>query len=136
LDPQGPPAGDRDHRCGRGLGHGDGGTRHHVAALAGGDLSGHRRGCPHRGRRLFLHRPPRGGGGRGGGGAARGRFPPRPRGGPAVADFVQGLVASWTSTTFAVVGGGLLCVVLALVAGWLGPSLRRYDAQAPTVPAG
>ena len=52
-------------------------------------------------------------------------------GGPRIADLVHGLVASWTSTTFAIVGGGLLCVVLALVAGWLGPSLRRYDAQAP-----
>jgi MFS family permease len=52
-------------------------------------------------------------------------------GGPRVADLVHGVVASLTSTTVAVVGGGLLCVVLALVAGWLGPSLRRYDAMAP-----
>ena len=52
-------------------------------------------------------------------------------GGPRVADLLHGVVASLTSTTVAVVGGGLLCVVLALVAGWLGPSLRRYDAMAP-----
>lgn len=52
-------------------------------------------------------------------------------GGPRLADLLHGVVASMTSTAATVIGGGLLCVVLALMAGWLGPSLRRYDAQAP-----
>ncbi|WP_373298244.1 MFS transporter [Nakamurella endophytica] len=50
-------------------------------------------------------------------------------GGPRVADFVHGLAASATSTEAAVVGGGVLCVLLTLVAGWWGRSLRDYDAR-------
>lgn len=52
-------------------------------------------------------------------------------GGPRLADLVHGVVADATSTQTAVVGGGLLCMVLALVAGWIGRPLRDYDAMAP-----
>jgi MFS family permease len=52
-------------------------------------------------------------------------------GGPRLADLVHGLVADATSIETAVVGGGLLCMALALVAGWIGRSMRRYDAMAP-----
>jgi len=52
-------------------------------------------------------------------------------GGPRLADLVHGVVADATSTTFAVVGGGLLCVVLTLVAGYFGRSLRDYDSRRP-----
>lgn len=51
-------------------------------------------------------------------------------GGPRLADLVHGVVADATSTQTAVVGGGLLCVVLATVAGWIGRSMRGYDAMA------
>jgi MFS family permease len=54
-------------------------------------------------------------------------------GGPRMADLVHGVAASLTSTTVAVIGGGVLCVALALMAGWLGPSLRHYDAVGSTV---
>jgi MFS family permease len=50
-------------------------------------------------------------------------------GGPRLADLVHGLVASWTSTTVAVTGGGIVCVVLVLVVGWWGRSLRAYDSR-------
>jgi MFS family permease len=53
-------------------------------------------------------------------------------GGPRLADLVHGVVADATSTTFAVVGGGLLCVVLTIVAGWFGRPLRDYDSRNPT----
>ena len=53
-------------------------------------------------------------------------------GGPRLADLVHGVVADATSTTVAVVGGGLLCVVLTIVAGWFGRSLRDYDSRSPT----
>lgn len=52
-------------------------------------------------------------------------------GGPRLADLVHGVVADATSTAFAVIGGGLLCVVLTAVAGWFGRSLRDYDSRAP-----
>ncbi len=52
-------------------------------------------------------------------------------GGPRLADLVHGVVADATSVTTAVVGGGLLCVLLALITGWLGRPLRRYDAFGP-----
>lgn len=51
-------------------------------------------------------------------------------GGPRLADLVHGVVADATSTRTAVIGGGLLCVGLALVAGWIGRPLRQYDAMA------
>jgi hypothetical protein len=54
-------------------------------------------------------------------------------GGPRLADLAHGLVADATSLQTAIVGGGLLCVALALVAGWAGRSMRRYDAMAPIV---
>ncbi len=50
-------------------------------------------------------------------------------GGPRLADLVHGLVASATSTTVAVTGGGILTIVLTLVAAVLGRSLWRYDAR-------
>lgn len=53
-------------------------------------------------------------------------------GGPRLADLVHGLVASVTSTAVATAGGGILCVVLVLVAAWLGRSLVRYDSTKPT----
>lgn len=53
-------------------------------------------------------------------------------GGPRLADLVHGVVADATSTTFAVIGGGLLCVVLTVVAGYFGRSLRDYDSRHPT----
>ena len=53
-------------------------------------------------------------------------------GGPRLADLVHGVVADATSTMFAVVGGGLLCVVLTVVAGWFGRSLRDYDSRNPS----
>ncbi len=53
-------------------------------------------------------------------------------GGPRLADLVHGVVADATSTSVAVVGGGLLCVLLTLVAGFFGRSLRDYDSRRPT----
>lgn len=53
-------------------------------------------------------------------------------GGPRLADLVHGVVADATSTQFAVIGGGLLCVVLTLVAGWFGRSMWDYDSRNPT----
>lgn len=53
-------------------------------------------------------------------------------GGPRLADLVHGLVAQATSTTVAVVGGGISTIVLTLVAAALGPSLWRYDARRRT----
>ena len=53
-------------------------------------------------------------------------------GGPRLADLVHGVVADATSTRFAVIGGGLLCVVLTVVAGWLGRPLRDYDSRNPS----
>ncbi len=53
-------------------------------------------------------------------------------GGPRLADLVHGVVADATSTMFAVVGGGLLCVVLTIVAGWFGRPLRDYDSRNPS----
>ena len=50
-------------------------------------------------------------------------------GGPRLADLVHGVVASVTSTQFAVVGGGVLCVIGVFVAALLGRSLWRYDAR-------
>ncbi len=50
-------------------------------------------------------------------------------GGPRLADLVHGLVAQATSTTVAVVGGGISTIVLTLVAAALGPSLWRYDSR-------
>ena len=53
-------------------------------------------------------------------------------GGPRLADLAHGLVASATSTTVATAGGGVLCVLLVLLAGWLGRStLLRYDSRRP-----
>jgi MFS family permease len=51
-------------------------------------------------------------------------------GGPRLADLVDGLAAGATSARTAVIGGGVLCVVWALVAGWIGRPLREYDAMA------
>src|SRR5664279_4164026 len=53
-------------------------------------------------------------------------------GGPRLADLVHGLVAQATSTTVAVVGGGISTIVLTLVAAALGPSLWRYDSRQRT----
>ncbi len=53
-------------------------------------------------------------------------------GGPRLADLVHGVVADATSTMFAVVGGGVLCVVLTIVAGWFGRPLRDYDSRHPS----
>jgi len=53
-------------------------------------------------------------------------------GGPRLADLVHGLVAQATSTTVAVVGGGISTIVLTLAAAALGPSLWRYDSRHPT----
>jgi hypothetical protein len=53
-------------------------------------------------------------------------------GGPRVADLVHGLVASATSTSFAVIAGGLATIVLTLVAALLGRSLWRYDTRVPS----
>ncbi len=50
-------------------------------------------------------------------------------GGPRLADLVHGLVASATSTSFAVIAGGLATIVLTLVAALLGRSLWRYDTR-------
>ncbi len=50
-------------------------------------------------------------------------------GGPRVADLVHGVVASATSTSFAVIAGGLATIVLTLVAALLGRSLWRYDTR-------
>ena len=50
-------------------------------------------------------------------------------GGPRLADLVHGLVASATSTAVATTGGGILAIVLTLLAAVLGRSLWRYDAR-------
>lgn len=52
-------------------------------------------------------------------------------GGPRLADLVHGVAASLTSTSVAIVGGGLICLVLTGVAGWWGRSLRNYDTREP-----
>ena len=57
-------------------------------------------------------------------------------GGPRLADLVHGVAASLTSTTVAITGGGLICLVLTGVAGWWGRSLRDYDDRAPRVGRG
>lgn len=54
-------------------------------------------------------------------------------GGPRLADLVHGVAASATSTAVAVTGGGILCVLLTLIAGWWGRSLREYDSRKPRV---
>jgi len=53
-------------------------------------------------------------------------------GGPRLADLVHGVVADATSTQFAVIGGGVLCVLLTVLAGRLGRSLWNYDSRDPT----
>ena len=53
-------------------------------------------------------------------------------GGPRLADLMHGLLAQATSTTVAVVGGGISTIVLTLVAAALGPSLWRYDSRRRT----
>ncbi len=50
-------------------------------------------------------------------------------GGPRLADLVHGVVADATSTSFAVVAGGLATIVLTLLAALLGRSLWRYDTR-------
>ncbi len=55
-------------------------------------------------------------------------------GGPRLADLVHGVVADATSTSFAVVAGGLATVLLTVVAAALGGSLWRYDARRPPAP--
>jgi len=53
-------------------------------------------------------------------------------GGPRLADLVHGVVADATSTSVAVIGGGLLCAVLTVLAGIFGRSLRDYDSRTTT----
>jgi len=50
-------------------------------------------------------------------------------GGPRLADLAHGLAAGAFGTAAAVTGGGVLVVVLTLVAARLGPSLWRYDTR-------
>ncbi len=50
-------------------------------------------------------------------------------GGPRLADLAHGVVAGLTSTAVAVVGGGILTIVLTLLAALLGRSLWRYDTR-------
>ena len=50
-------------------------------------------------------------------------------GGPRLADLVHGLVAGVYGTAVAVTGGGILVIVLTLLAAKLGPSLWRYDTR-------
>lgn len=54
-------------------------------------------------------------------------------GGPRLADLVHGLLASATSTSFAVVAGGLATLVFTVVAALLGRSLLRYDTRRQTL---
>jgi MFS family permease len=51
--------------------------------------------------------------------------------GPALGNLEAGAVASLVSVPFAVVSGGLACVVGAVAIGALVPAFRRYDAHAP-----
>lgn len=53
-------------------------------------------------------------------------------GGPRVADLVHGVVADATSTTVAVTGGGVLCVLLTVAAALWGRSLVRYTTGPTT----
>ena len=50
-------------------------------------------------------------------------------GGPRLADLAHGLVAGAFGTAVAVAGGGVLVIVLTVVAARLGPSLWRYDTR-------
>ncbi|MGS0685357.1 MFS transporter [Nakamurella sp. GG22] len=50
-------------------------------------------------------------------------------GGPRLADLVHGVVADATSTSFAVIAGGVATIVLTLLAALLGRSLWRYDTR-------
>jgi hypothetical protein len=47
-------------------------------------------------------------------------------GGPRLADVLHGTAAAAVGTRWAVVGGGVLVVVLTLVLAFATPSLRRY----------
>ena len=52
-------------------------------------------------------------------------------GGPRLADLVHGVVADATSTSFAVIAGGIATMVLTVVAAIFGRSLWRYDSRRP-----
>ncbi len=56
-------------------------------------------------------------------------------GGPRLADLVHGVLADATSTSFAVIAGGVATIVLTLLAALLGRSLWRYDTRVHS-PAG
>ncbi len=49
-------------------------------------------------------------------------------GGPRLGDLEAGLVAAWTTPTFSVVSGGLVCIVGAWLTALAYPELRRYRA--------
>ena len=55
-------------------------------------------------------------------------------GGPRVADLLHGLVAEASTTTIAVVGGGIGVVVTVLVVAFVRPALIRYRADDAVTP--
>jgi MFS family permease len=55
-------------------------------------------------------------------------------GGPRLADLVHGVVADATSTSFAVIAGGIGTMVLTVLAAVFGRSLWNYDARRREVP--
>jgi MFS family permease len=52
--------------------------------------------------------------------------------GPSLGNVESGVVATLTSVPFAVVSGGVLCVLGVVAIRWLAPQLDRYDARAPS----
>jgi hypothetical protein len=54
-------------------------------------------------------------------------------GGPRLGDLRAGLMAGATTTTVAWVGGGIACVVVAIILGVSFPALARYTTSSATV---
>jgi hypothetical protein len=52
--------------------------------------------------------------------------------GPALGDLEAGVVGSLVSVPFAIVSGGLACILGVGVLGALVPEFARYDARNPT----
>jgi MFS family permease len=52
--------------------------------------------------------------------------------GPSLGNVESGVVATLTNVPFAVVSGGVLCVLGVGAIRWLAPQLDRYDARAPS----
>lgn len=54
-------------------------------------------------------------------------------GGPQLGEIEAGIVAQALTTPFAIVSGGIGCIVTALLVAWRWPQLRRYNGDEPMV---